>query len=318
MELEKLENKIKNHLINFHILNKSAEEKKINSILDSIFGAIVRSKTSFIDFNLFLEDITNELVFNHEFLSNGGNIYNYICCKWENICRHLFRLRPVGLGTPNAASGEGELLLNFISKYLSKPKKGDLNYKYIEEGITKDIIYEIKGSGFRVFGNITEKSFNEAALKVAKKHKFEPNISKRSNISAVELEKNCHLNYWNNEFKYHCREDIFKFIEDWLRLINNNFNMDKESQSYNLLNNNNELQIEYLKKIIVKQLFTKFVENSNFNYLIYLGNNGENCKVITNEEEKFNSMIDNNEIKISDDYFRINQDNKIGFYIDFK
>lgn len=320
MELKVLEDNVKQHLKCFNVVNNSATEKKIDSILDSIFGAIVRSDTTYYEFNEFLEDIKNERVFNHEFLFKGGNIYDYINCRWEKICKSLFRQRPVGLGTPNAASGEGELLLNFISKYLAKPTKGDLVYKYTKNGIESKILFEIKGSGFRVTGNTTGIEFNNKALEVANNHRFTPNKSlvKSKELDAVELEKSSQISHWNLEFKKHCRNDIYKFIEDWLKIINQEFDIENENLKSEILSNQNELQTDFLKKIIVKQLFLMYLKKENFSNIIYLGNNGENCKIIPNDYNQFEEMIEKDEIKIGGDYFRINQSTSIGFYIDFK
>ena len=126
MELKELENILLEHCYNMTILKRDAAQKKKDAILDSLIGAIIRSNTSFEDVKNFISDINNDIVFDTRFFNLGGNVFDFINSKWINISKALWRQRTVGLGTPNAASGEGELMFIFISPEITK--------RYLPEG----------------------------------------------------------------------------------------------------------------------------------------------------------------------------------------
>ena len=78
-------------------------------------------------------------------------------------------------------------------------------------------------------------------------------------------------------------------------------------------NNFDDNKQKEIVKLIVKSLFNMSLRNGSFNQFVLLGN-GSNCKII-NDQEDFNNKVDEKEIIIYSDYFRINQDFPIGWYI---
>lgn len=56
------------------------------------------------------------------------------------------------------------------------------------------------------------------------------------------------------------------------------------------------------------------VSDRSFDKFIILGD-GHNAKILGNDLIKFNEYIDNDIIQVKSDYFRINQDANIGWYI---
>jgi hypothetical protein len=56
------------------------------------------------------------------------------------------------------------------------------------------------------------------------------------------------------------------------------------------------------------------LNDRSFDKFIILGD-GTNAKILGNDLNKFNKDIDNGIIEIKSDYFRINQDANIGWYI---
>ena len=121
--IEEIESILLQHLMNQGIINLNSQPKKIEAILDSLIAAIIRSKTSIELLKDCITDIENDNVIDLSFFENGGNIYNYINPKYAEFANSLFRQRCVGIGTPNAASGEAELMFLFLNKSISKPTK---------------------------------------------------------------------------------------------------------------------------------------------------------------------------------------------------
>ena len=207
IKLNELENILTEHCINMSILKKDAPTKKKDAILDSIIAAIIRSETTFEEVVKCIEDVNNNNVIDVSFFDNGGNVWDYIKEEWHKFAKALWRQRSVGLGTPNAASGEGELMFIFLSSKIIKPTKGDL--------VIDNKNIELKGEGVRVTGNIGGKEFRKKTLKVCEKYNLTPNKANRTGLDACELEKVQHLSHWNNQ-------TITKeFVSDWLMCIDN-------------------------------------------------------------------------------------------------
>lgn len=291
---------IKEHCIKMSILSENYEVKKVESILDSIIASIIRSDLVYIDIIDFINDVNNDNVIDIKILQEGGNLYDYVNKKWINFAKSLFRQRSVGLKTPNVASGEGELLFLFSSKHVRKPKKGDLS-------INGESI-ELKGNEVRVMGKITGSHFRKKTLEICNKYKLIPNISE-NNLESVEIEKRNHFEYWKNQLSNMSHENQIHFIKEYLECVGDSSDINLES-----LFTNNDLEYNKLIKSIVKILYKSMVVNDKFDKFILLGD-GTDVKVFSNNIEDFNTMVDNNIIKICGNFFRINQDYKIGWYI---
>ena len=184
MKCDELETILLEHCYDMTILKRNANQKKKDSILDSLIAAIVRSGTSFEDLVLCIDDVKNNKIINLDLFKYGGNIDNYINPKWLKLAKALWRQRSVGLGTPNAASGEGELMFIFLSPKITKPKRGDL--------LINGENIEIKGEGVRVNGKISGKVFRALTLDICKKYNLTPNIANKTNLLSVEIEKKQH------------------------------------------------------------------------------------------------------------------------------
>jgi hypothetical protein len=300
MKLIDLETRLLEHCYDMSILKKDANQKKKESILDSIVAAIIRSETPFEDVISCINDVNEDKVIDINFFKNGGNINDYINPKWINFAKSLWRQRSVGLGTPNAASGEGELMFIFLSPKIKKLTRGDLSIN--NENI------EIKGDDVRVTGKISGKNFRIKTLFVCNKYGLTPNIANKTNLPAVELEKQQHETHWNNELNKLSFNDRVSFVSDYLKCIN-----DSDFNVISLFKDGN-LDFKELKKTIVKLLYKSMINDRLFDKFIILGD-GSNVKIIGNDINKFSNDIDNGVIEIKSDYFRINQDINIGWYI---
>lgn len=300
MKCADLEAILLEHCYDMTILKRNANKKKKDSILDSLIAAIVRSGTSFDDLVLCIDDVKNNKIINLDLFKYGGNIDNYINPKWLKLAKALWRQRSVGLGTPNAASGEGELMFIFLSPKITKPKRGDL--------LINGENVEIKGEGVRVNGKISGKVFRTLTLDICKKYNLTPNIANKTNLLSVEIEKKQHETYQINELNKLTIDNRICFVSEYLRCVGDN------DFDVSVLFNNGVLDFDKLKKTIVKILYKSMVNDRTFDKFMILGN-GTNIKILGNDLSKFNEDIDNGIVEIRSDYFRINQDTNIGQYI---
>jgi hypothetical protein len=302
-ELAEWKNILLDHCYNLGILRRSALDKKKDSILDSLIISIIRANLTIDDIKECIKDVNKNEVINIKFFKKGGNLFkDYVNPKWLNFAKELFRQRTVGLGTPNAASGEGELMFLFLSKNISKPTRGDLKID--------DEIIELKGDVVRVMGEIRGKEFRKKTLSVCEEFNLTPNKANTTNLDAVEIEKFQHLNHWKKELAKLSLQKQKEFIAKWLSCLDDEKHEDSVSKIFNQGTFDHEIFI----KEIVKILYSVTVESGNFDKFVILGN-GENAKIISKDVEDFNKKIDNGEIITQSDYFRINQQNNIGWYI---
>ena len=285
------------------ILRRGAESKKKEAILDNLIAAIVRTNLTKEDVENCIKDVNKDGVINLDFFKKGGNLFrDYINPKWVEFAKALFRQRSVGLGTPNAASGEGELMFLFLSKAIKKPTSGDLK-------IGNEII-ELKGEDTRVFGDIQGDEFRKKTVAFCNVFGLVPNKADRTKLDAVEIEKKQHLDYWKGQLSKFSLEKQKEFVVGWLKCVDGKEHYDSVSKIFGTGSFNYDLFIRELVKI----LFSVMVENGDFDKFIILGN-GENAKILSKDIDDFNRKIDNGEIILQSDYFRINQKFKIGWYI---
>lgn len=301
-----LENVLLEHCYNLGILKRNAQSKKKEAILDNLIASVVRTNLTTKEIKKCIKDMKKEEVVNLDFFKKGGNLFkNYINPKWNKFAKALFRQRSVGLGTPNSASGEGELMFLFLSKKIKKPTKGDLQIG--------DKIIELKGEQVRVQGRIRGRDFRDKTLKICDEFRLTPNKSKvkKKEINAVELEKVQHLEYWKRELSKLSLQKQKKFISKWLSCLDNKQHEDSLPKIFK----DNSFNQKLLIREIVKILYAVMVDNGNFDEFIILGN-GENAKILSKDKEDFNKKVDAEIIEITKwDYFRINQDFNIGWYI---
>jgi hypothetical protein len=305
-ETKKLIDIFYNHCLKNGILKSDAQESKKMAIIDNLIAAFVLSEMTLPLLEECISDVYKGNVFNLDFFNKGGRIIDiYISPKWQKFAKELFRQRSVGLGTPNAASGEGELMMLFLGKNIKKPKKGDIQIN--------DKIYEIKsGEDIRVMSDIPGEDFRKESVLIAKKFNLVPNNAnvKKGNIEAVELEKDKHFSHWNNQIKKLTKEERVNFINNWLKILDKSEHYDSARK----IVNDSSYDQQILIKEIIKILFSYMVSKNNFNKFIMFDKNREG-KIISTDVIKFNEMVDKKIIIPKADYFRINQRFNVGYYI---
>jgi len=273
-------------------------KKKRLKIVESILITVLTCNISPDELIDFINDVEADNVIDITFFNKGGNIFNYMNPRWHHFLSELWTKTP--LGTPNSASGEGELMFVFSSKHISKPTKGDL--------LVNGKKYELKGSGVRVSGDVTGKNFRNSTVALCEKYNLTPNSANKTSLKAVELEKKSHQKHWNNELKKLPLEQRKQFVADYLKCIDNN-----EHNVDNLFYDGH-LNYNELIKMIVKILYRSMVSKGEFDEFMILGD-GKDVKIFNTDIDLFNESVDSEYIKLESDYFRINQDFNIGWYI---
>ena len=295
---------IKSQCERIHIWHENSESKKINDILDNIIISIINSNLSYADVIDLIHDINTNNVIDTSILFIGGNLWEKINIRWRNLAKNMFERRPIGIGTPNAASGEGELMFLFLAGHkVSKPSKGDL--------LLDNKKIELKGIFPRIQGSISGDDFRKRTIKCANLHHVQVNKSfSKKNIDAVELEKKQWSDFYVNQFQHMKINQSKSFCNDWLKCIDEK----DHTQNVNKVFVNGEFNFELFKKEIVKILFEIHLQNNQFDYYVILGD-GNDVKVISSSLEEFTKRIDDGSIELSGDYFRVCQRYPIGWYI---
>jgi hypothetical protein len=301
-EFDNLKNILLQHCNDMNILKHNSTIKKKESVLITLLGIMAMSNMTIIELKKFIDDVKNNNVFDITFFSKGGNIDNYINPDYIIFMKFLWDQK-VGLGTPNSAIGSGELMFSFSSSFITKANHGDL--------CINNKIIELKGEQARIDAKISGNNFRLKTLDVCRKYNLTPNkTSAKNKIECVEIEKRHHLEYWKKELNKLTINKQKEFITDWLQCISENFN--KENIEKIFINNTFDQEI-FIKEI-AKSLFSEYIKNNNIDSFILLGD-GTNAKIINNQKD-FEYKIDNDIILVKRDFFRINADYNIGWYIE--
>lgn len=238
------------------------------------------------------------------FIIGEGNLWECLLKYFNNnnkyvaFFKDISELTPRGINTsPNACCGKFELLYRLLRPNSQQPKKGDI--------MDNGKIYELKGSEVRICD--TELIGNEYKKKCTKL--FEGHILGNTvktgglkGSSVYEIEKKQHKEHYKKEFE----KDIQfskKIIGEYLD--ENGWSSTLDEIEY--IFENGIWNQENMKKIILKKMFIKYKEKAEFDKM-YIFGDGTNVKIISGPEEL-------NKIQITDDYFRINQPNPVGWYI---
>ena len=301
-ELEELRELLLNHCHKMSILRGDAEEKKKKAILDSLVVSVINTGLTLREVKECVSDIERDKVINLDFFEKGKNLFDdYIKQKWKLFAKELFSQRSIGLGTPNAASGEAELMFLFLSKQIKKPTKGDLD-------INGEII-ELKGDRVRVMGKIRGTDFRQKTIELCKEFNLIPNKSNKIELDVVEIEKAQHLHHWKKQLSGLQLPEQKDFINKWLKCIDGKNHNDSVERIFR----QGLFNYSIFVKEIIKILYSTTAETGNFDKFIMLGD-GTNA-IIIKDINDFNKKLDDGEIVPQGDYFRINQPYNIGWYV---
>lgn len=219
--------------------------------------------------------------------------------KYVSFLKDISELTPRGLNTsPNACCGKYELLYRLLYPKSKQPKKGD-----IAENGEK---YELKGSSVRISDTeLTGINYNINCKKI-----FEGNITgnkvkmgplKGENV--YEIEK--------KQYKQHYQDEFGKNIQNSKILLHQYFEKNgwaSTNEEIDSIFEDGVWKQEIMKKLILKKMFIKYKADANFKK-IYIFGDGTNIKIISQLE-------DLDKIRITADFFRINQPKMVGWYIE--
>lgn len=251
-----------------------------------------------------------------EFVIKEGNIWDELGKYFKNsnepilkennkniikFFKTIFNSIPSGLSTsPNAACGKGELFYRLLRPKSSQPKKGDI--KDNGEKI------ELKGCETRIQSlSITGKQYKIITDKLFK-GKIQgqcPSTGGLKGKECFEIEK--YEEHFKKEFRKRSLEENRASFTQLLEELNIDGNIEEKVKQ--IIPNDNNYNQDVYKNILLEDWFDKNKKDAEFDKLIILGD-GSNIKIITDYKDL------KNKIEITKDYFRINQDNKLAWYIE--
>lgn len=299
---------MKTQLIDFISKKISKDPKAEKSILHCILGII-------LDLNMpdtlmvnWIEDAKKDKIFRSLDFIDGGNWQEYVINKdYLPFMCELFGCRPVGLGTPNAACGEGELMLILSSTKINRPKKNDIEI----EGK----VFNLKNDNPRFFGETSGKKLNKKLLEVCDRLGFIPNNF--NSVRSVQLvNKNYVENHWNKQF---VDSDVLTVKELLFTFLDNLFPEKKISET----TINHIINKVLIKKSLIWDLWIKELIIFLYTYgdekkenLVLMNVDGLVNKIPTNLID-FTNLVRKNNIIFTGDYFRMNQNKTVGLYVKF-
>jgi hypothetical protein len=277
------------------------EDKAIRDVARAVAVALFETDT---DVTSYFNDYKQNKIFNPDCLFlNIDDMKPYITAKYADFCRVLFQLRPVGLGTPNAACGEGELMCLFGS-----PRVGISKVKDSGDLTVDNKKVELKGYEFRLFGTVTGKALQTEAKILAKKYNVKPNVVNGAREAYEPWDagdkKSIH---WIGEFRRIGEDAAKNFLYEVLSHTSKSFNLTDFDSCFV----NNKFSPSKLQQVIIKTFF-KDMEKKWDSFTVLSDNS---IRAITPNESTFNSMVDSGKIYVSENYFRSFQDVKVGLYV---
>lgn len=301
-----LENDVKNFIVNQIINSKTKGDKAINDLVRNLWPLFVKHQ---IDFSKFLNDYQNDTIIDITFLNTPG-VYkwiNFISSEYREFAKELSKLRPIGLGTPNAAPGEAEFMILVLSPNAKKPTKGDIQIN--------NSIKEFKDENPRVQSKkVQGKEFRIKTVELAKSFGLTPNKN-RTKYTAVELtEVDIRKTHWDNELSKLTIDKRIEFLSEWLKLTKCFSDIESIQSANKIITNGvidrKTLQIELCKFFFKNQL----PDTPGDNLLMF---NDDIVINIKYDIESYNKMFDDEILIPTGNYIRINQNFPIAWYYSF-
>lgn len=243
--------------------------------------------------------------------------------KFDTLVRVLFTARPVGLGTPNAATGEGELVAVICSPRADVSKKsseGDLliNGKKVE----------LKGDQLRIMApsGIAGNKLNQHGKSLLSKYQLnenscknglgvepwsidpKPSYSKKGKL--INNDKYKRQAHWRNEFNRIGEKLAKEFLKEYLDAT-----MDHpfSTSDFDPCFTNGQYDGSKLFEVLILNWFDNFIAKSKWDCFTVISNG--NVRVIK-DHQTFQAFIKNkSNYQKLDNYFRIFQSNTVGIYV---
>lgn len=312
-EFEQSEIKCRKFILDNNIISPTKGEKAIKDLTRNLSYALIRCGFMGSRFEEFADDYILNKIINTSFLTDTGSHkwIEYVNEKYRRLAEELFQIRPVGLGSPNSACGEGEFMLLCLSPKCRKPSRGDIEVSVGDQRM----IIELKGENPRVTSTVLGQVFREKTVELCRKFGMEPNVSRRGGIVGVQLTSGGSIGqHWRQEFEKITIEERLKFVKRWL-VLTGAFTDVEASKSATLILANGFINTDTLKKEIIKYFFKcQLVSRGEFKNMAFF--QIDSVKIITNDVAEFFDAVDKGEIRPAGDYFRLNQLTYIAWYLD--
>ena len=275
---------------------KLCSSDKRDLLVWDILGCMDRSNINPTDF----ENIIN-ITENNDIIIQEGNLWINLK-KYFPISKHIDFLKcisdtcPRSLQTsPNSDCGKFELFYRLIRPNSKQPKKGDI----IDEGKCIDI----KGKEIRIWHqHMKGTEYYKLIIDTFKEYILPSKILKGGMVGkdSYEIEKPSHEKHFTNEFSkksYEQNINIMKKYLDGLEINGDTHELAKKIFIDNRFNRDGMVDI----------ILYDFMSKIDCKWIIF--GNGNNVKILDKVDDlkKFNKK---------GDYFRINQNNTIGWYIE--
>jgi hypothetical protein len=236
-----------------------------------------------------------------DLIENLSCYFNIEKEKFKKFLTELSKSTPPLLNnSPNACCGKFELLYLLLVRGSKKSKRnGD-----IEHG--KKLI-EFKGKDVRLTNrNITGKNYKIQMDKIKDEFKIEGNLQFRSKKYAFEPEKKRYQKHYETEFRRLNNPEIF------IRIFN-------DAMGFNISLKEVEIFFQdeqWNYKNFIKQIACCLVDTTWILFdEMWIFNDGHNLKKF-NSKETLKKSIWSEHIRLKSDYFRINQNFPLGWYIE--
>jgi hypothetical protein len=294
-------------------ITKGKTEKAKQKIERSVFSALCYSNTDNQTIKSFVEDVENGNVWSSdEFLdsskSNKFNIFDYLIkIEYKPIVDALMWENPT-LGSPNAATGDYELMLLITIPNTKKPKKGDIYHDVYG-------LKNLKGGSPRIFSEAIGKKLNQIMMSLIHQYGIIPWKSK--NIHYVQLLNEKSIIHYNKQFETKSSDIVSDILKTWLINLFPSKGFTKNCENIeNLVKTSmvgNQIKWDMWVKVNMSFIF-EHTKDKNESFVIMYDNGS--IYHLTQDVQMFNKLIDSGEIIFKDDYFRLNQDGKCGVYLE--
>jgi hypothetical protein len=170
------------------IMHRSKKDNRaFDALFDSISGSLIRNDYDELKISSLIKDRNSGNLFDSDFLEKSH--FLKLQDMWrghETLASAYVQVAARGLGTPNAASGAGELFLLLSSSSVTKPSKGDVSFT---NGRGEEEIVELK-SGGKISSDSQYRDVNDRVLKVCEKLCVDdslPTISSKQNYGKKQF-----------------------------------------------------------------------------------------------------------------------------------
>jgi len=315
--LHLVQNYVKEHLLNNldkkRLLSGDVKfNKKVEELVDSLFMTFVRQSLSASDVEEILEYRDRGLLFDFNEFSNliesqlslnNITLVDFWHPKWRSVGESLLLKRTLGLGTPNAAAGAGELFFLFSSKEFRKPTKGDVACTIGGN----DVIIELKGHGGKI-GTSPGNLVNDCVV----------NVIQENNIECEILRNTGRYNHGKISFvpnTQRCRDFIDSIsIEDTKKVFETWWNAQSVSP-FPLRNDRTRITWDRMKehfiRLCAEKEFGRVEEGKTKNILLLVEKN----RIFRNATDVIETYKSMPEIPDRDFEFRAFQKNDLALYL---